>query len=85
MSQSLSQPPSEQLHVSDEYAAYCIDQAVHFLGTFIENELHNLENSGGKKQSAKTKQARQERLLQKLLGIASEGPKFRDPGDLLKK
>lgn len=35
--------PSELLRVRNEYVAYCLDQAVGFFGSFIEQELDAAE------------------------------------------
>jgi len=61
-----------------------LDEAVFYVGRYIENELENVKEGKGKN-AARARAAKQERLLQKLLGTdASAGKRFADPADLLK-
>lgn len=77
--------PSDLLHVSDEYVGYCLDQAVGFFGSFIEQELDQAEervrSRKGKTRESAVKQARM-RVLQ-TYGISPGGGsgtrQFADP------
>lgn len=73
--------PSSLLAISEEYPAYCFDQAVGLLGRRIENELEAVEG----RNEAETKMKR-ERILAKYIDLG-EGKKsgFADPMLMLQK
>jgi hypothetical protein len=67
-----------------DWAAYCLDEAVFYVGRYIESELEKVKEGKGKN-AAQARAAKQERLLRKLLGQdASAGKRFADPADLLR-
>lgn len=79
-SKALSQRPSTLLGVEDDYAAYCLDEAVVYFGMTLENML---ESAGHKpsKEERRAKQAR-ERLIEKIFSKDKEqakGTGFADP------
>lgn len=39
-------PPSELLHIEDEWCAYCLDNAVNFFGVTLENALQERNKVG---------------------------------------
>lgn len=61
MGKQYRQRPSQLVGVSDSYAAYCLDEAVYFYGTYVESELHNAvkgitDDKDGKKAEQKHRQ-----------------------------
>lgn len=79
-SQSLGQAPSDILGLTrGSYEAYCIDEAVWYLGTTIESELDEAGNGKPSKGERKAHDARK-RVLEKYFGKAPEEQrKFADP------
>ena len=77
-SQAFHTRPSTLLNIEDEYPAWCLDQAVRYFGTALENEMD--EASANEKKAEKAKAARQ-RVLDRVL-FPGETPKKRyaDPG-----
>lgn len=84
----MSVRPSELLNVSEhhgDWVAYCLDEAIFYVGRYIENELEQVKLGKGQN-AARTRAAKQERLLQKLLGTdGAAGKRFADPADMFKK
>lgn len=68
-----------------DYTLYCFDQAVWYLGSYIQGELDAIPLGKGKN-AEKTKSNKQERLLKKLLGLEGEDApgRFRDPAEMAK-
>jgi hypothetical protein len=58
------------------YDAFCLDQAIYFLGTTIEGKVNAVER--GKKESDHAYQNRCNQLLYRLLGMKQE-VKYADP------
>lgn len=65
---------------SGSYEAYCLDQAVWYLGT---QTTHRLEKIGRKKQKGEAAiEAARKRELDKILGVESGASGFADPAAL---
>jgi hypothetical protein len=79
-SQALGLQPSEALGLTrGSYEAYCLDEAVWYLGTTIEAELNEAENGKPSKGQRKAEDARK-RVLEKHFGKTPEAKrKFADP------
>ncbi len=85
MAQSYHLPPSHLLGLrndpADAYVAYCLDEAIFFFGTHVENELAEAEEKAKTKQSKKS--ARQ-RVINKYLGDAEKQKgAFADPAKFM--
>jgi hypothetical protein len=62
---------------SGSYEAYCLDQAVGYVGAVIQNAL---EEAGSKpSKSERNAQAAREKVLKKYLGDESETTAYADP------
>lgn len=70
-------------HESD-FTVFCFDQAIWYLGSYIQGELDAVPLGKGKN-AEKTRGKKQERLLKKLLGIDDrDSPgQFRDPAQFV--
>lgn len=69
--------PSDILQIDDDYMAYCLDQAIGYLGRTIEAELDKVEG----KTREETEQKRS-RVLDRFLALDNEKPsrgQFADP------
>lgn len=68
---------------SGSYEAYCLDQAVWYLGISISGELDKV---GRKKQKGElqNEQGRQ-KVLSKFLGTTAAQPKYADPAAMFKR
>lgn len=62
--------PSEILGVTDPYSAFCVDEAVYYVGISIQNELNEVE---GREKDPKKARRKVESYLNNRLGIK---PKF---------
>jgi len=64
-----------------EFVAFCFDQAVWFLESYVQGELDAVPLGKGNN-AEKRQKVQQERLLNRLLGISSADTpgQFRDPG-----
>lgn len=71
MAKEYSRLPSDIMHISDPYLAYCVDNAVFSVGMEIDGEL-----AAVKGKTDKAIQRGRERVMQKWLGIKQ---KFRNP------
>lgn len=70
--------PSELLDLGDDpYVAYCVDEAVGYFGTYVEDKIRNVKGKNDKVKAAKA-----DNLLRKYLGMKQQ---FRDIGELLPK
>jgi hypothetical protein len=74
MATSLMTRPSSLVAVSDEYAAFCLDEAVWEFGALIEQQLDDVKV--GKNAKPEATQMAKQRLLEKILTGKS---KFREP------
>lgn len=78
--------PSQLLAIDDPYAAYCLDEAVTTFCQGVEAKLEEVPTPKGKR-GGERRQANQQRVLNKLLGVTPEETKpkqFKDPMELLK-
>jgi hypothetical protein len=69
--------PSDLLAITDDYVAFCLDQAVGYFGRVVEADLEAVEG----KTDAERNQKR-DRVLQKYIGNEDEKPRrgqFADP------
>jgi hypothetical protein len=69
--------PSDLLAITDDYVAFCLDQAVGYFGRVVEADLEAVEG----KTDAERNQKR-DRVLQKYIGDKDEKPRrgqFADP------
>lgn len=80
-SQATHRPPSDILGLTaGSYEAYCLDQAVWYVGTTIEGEL---EQAGHKKQKGEGRViAARQAVLDKYLGKTETKGQFADPAVL---
>ena len=64
--------------MDDDYVAYCLNQAVTYVGKLIESEM---ETAGSKAKTAKAAEAARSRVLDKYLskGSGNKKPQFMDP------
>lgn len=79
---ALGQRPSELLNITDDYVAYCLDEAVIYFGLMVESEL---EQAGHKpsKEERKARRARED-ILDRILGDekdqeAAKAKRYADP------
>jgi hypothetical protein len=73
--------PSDLLAIEDDYVAYCLDQAVGYLGRTIESELNKVEG----KTEIETEQKRKI-ILDRFLGEESDKPRrglYADPAAMM--
>ena len=87
MSKTYSQSPSALLGLrndpDDAYVAYCLDEAIFFFGSHVENELNEAEENTRSKSKGAKKSARQ-RVMSKYLTKAEEAKgAFADPAKFL--
>lgn len=83
LSSKLKVRPSELVDIQESYAAFCFDQAVMYLGSYIQSELDSVKRGNGK-DADKHRAAQQAALLDKLLyGEKSTTPQFKDPMSML--
>lgn len=75
-------PPSNLIGLTaGSYEAFCLDQAVWYLGTRIQTQLENVGRKKDRKQAAN--EAARERLMKKILGQEDSGKSgFADPAAL---
>jgi hypothetical protein len=71
MAKSLRTRPSELVAIDEAYAAYCFDEAVFVLGSYIESELEKVEGK-----TMQEIEGKQTLLLNKLLSGKS---RFAEP------
>jgi hypothetical protein len=69
--------PSALLHINDPYLAYCVDEAVGYFGSHIEQALDEVKGKNDK-----IKNSKRENLLRKYLGLKA---KHRDIMELVNK
>jgi len=62
----------------DSYVAYCFDQAVAYLGSFIDGELDKANNSGKANKEQMKAQRMRDRVFEQYFGVKKE-PKFASP------
>lgn len=68
--------PSELVHITDPFAAFCFDDAVSYLGMYIESELSRVRGKDERETEQKMK-LRLRRLLGP--GREKESARFADP------
>lgn len=64
--------PSDLLHITDAYTAYCVDGAVAEFGRALEGELSGVEGKNKKEVESKSK-----RIMRRWLDLPQQ---FREPG-----
>lgn len=62
--------PSELLSISDEYVAYCLDEAVYYFGKHVETELASIKQT--KNEKSERYEARKHREFLRLLGAQDQ-------------
>lgn len=66
--------PSELMGISDDYVAYCFDEAVGLFATHVRAELDKIEGK-----NAKSTEAKRKRKLELLLRDEDEPRRFANP------
>lgn len=69
--------PSNLLGIQDPYVAFCLDEAVYELASWIEDELEKVEDRGKKRDPKKTAAKKRARLEFLLTGKIEK--QFADP------
>lgn len=74
--------PAAYFGVDDEYVAYCFNQAVTYVGKFIEGKM---DEASAKAKSEKASVAARQRILTKYLSMDGKRkkPQFMDPAQFL--
>jgi hypothetical protein len=69
--------PSELLGIENSYIAFCFDEAIGFVGSYVQNELDGLKRKKGEKDESYSR--RRTVLLMRLLDLR-EQIKYAAPG-----
>jgi hypothetical protein len=72
MAKLYKETPSELLNITDPIERFCLNRAIHYFGSSLENELNSVNEK-----TAKASEQKRQRILQKWIPEASAG--FRDP------
>lgn len=72
--------PAELIGVDDEYTAYCLNQAVSYVGKFIDGEM---DKASDKAKTTKAAESARQRVLDKYLTPSTGGKSgFMDPAGM---